>query len=132
MMGKDNVTFIYNIFLEHIRIIDPHKLITDVVMFDVASNAQLAGELLKIYFPNISVMRGVEHTVSLFFNDVSKIPVVNQIITAHKEIYNLFGSGIYHKPHFVFKSKSYESHNRNIRLFSENDTRMAGYFIGMP
>ena len=76
-------------------------------------------------------MRGVEHTVSLFFNDVSKIPVVNQIITAHKSIYKLFGSGIYHKPHSIFKSKSYEFHNRNIVLFSGNDTRMAGYFIGM-
>ena len=76
-------------------------------------------------------MRGVEHTVSLFFNDVSKIPVVNKIITDHKAIYNLFGSGIYNEPHPIFKSKSYEFHNRNIGLFSGNDTRMAGYFIGM-
>ena len=36
-------------------------------------------------------MCGVEHTVSLFFNDVSKIPVVNQMITDYKAIYNLFG-----------------------------------------
>ena len=76
-------------------------------------------------------MRVVEHTVSLFFNDVSKIPVVNQMLTAHKAIYNLFSSVIYHKPHSVLKSKSYEFHNRNIGLFSGNDTRMAGYFIGM-
>ena len=76
-------------------------------------------------------MSEVEHTVSLFLNDVSKIPVVNQMITSHKEIYNFFGSGIYHKPNSIFKSKSYEFHNRNIGLFSGNDTRMAGYFIGM-
>ena len=76
-------------------------------MFDGASNVQLAGKLLKTHYPNISVMCGVENTVSLFFNDVSKIPVVNQTITAHKAIYNLFGSGIYHKPHSMFKSKSY-------------------------
>ena len=100
-------------------------------MFDGASNIQLAGELLKIHYPNITDMSGVEHTVSLFFNDVTKIPVVNQMFTAHKAIYNLFGSGIYHKPHSIFKSKSYEFHNRNIGLFSGNDTRMAGYFIGM-
>ena len=99
-------------------------------MFDGASNVQLAGELLKIHYPKITVMRGVEHTVSLFFNDVSKIPVVNQMITAHKAIYNLFGSGIYHKPHSIFKSKSYEFQNRNIGFFSGNNTRMAGYFIG--
>ena len=76
-------------------------------------------------------MHGVEHNVSLFFNYVSNISVVNQIITSHKAIYNLFGSGIYHKPHSIFKSKSYEFHNRNIGLFSGNYTRMAGYFIDM-
>ena len=76
-------------------------------------------------------MREVEHTVSLFLNDVSKIPVVNQMIRSLKAIYNLFGSGIYHKSHSIFKSKSYDFHNRNIGLFSGNDTRMAGYFIGM-
>ena len=53
------------------------------------------------------------------------------MITAHKEIYNLFGYGIYHKPHYIFKSKSYAFHNRNIGLFSGNDTRVAGYFIGI-
>ena len=76
-------------------------------MFDGTSNVQLDGEMLKINYPNISVMSGVEQTVSLFFNDVSKIPVVNQMITAHKAIYKLFGSGIYHKPHSIFKSKLY-------------------------
>ena len=74
-------------------------------MFDEASNVQLAGELLKIHYPNISVMRGVEHTISLFFNDVSIIPFINHTITSHKAIYNLFGSGIYQKPHYIFKSK---------------------------
>ena len=40
--GKKNGTFICNIFLEHIKIIDPQKSTTDVVMFDGASNVQLA------------------------------------------------------------------------------------------
>ena len=53
------------------------------------------------------------------------------MITAQYAMYKLFGSGIYHKPHYIFKSKSYDFHNRNIGLFSDNDTRMAGYFIGM-
>ena len=95
------------------------------------SNVQLAGELFQIRYTKITVMREVEHTVSLFFNDVSKIPFVYQMSSAHKAIYNLFGPGIYHKPHFIFKSKIYYFHNRNIRLFSGNDTRMGGYFIGM-
>ena len=44
-------SFICNRFLEHIRKIGPHKSITDVVMFDVASNVQLSSELLKIHYP---------------------------------------------------------------------------------
>ena len=76
------------------RKIDPHESIIDIFMFDGVSNAQLAGEMLKIHYPNISVMRGVEHTAYSFFNDVSKIPVVNQIITAHRSIYNVLGCGI--------------------------------------
>ena len=76
-------------------------------------------------------MRGIEHTVSLFFNYVSKIPIVNQTISSHNMIYNIFGSGIYHKPHSIFKSKHQEFHNRNIGLFSGNESKMAGYFMGM-
>ena len=128
---EKNEICICNRFIENIKIIDPHKSITDVFMFDGVSNFQLAGELLKIHYPKITVMCGVEHTVYLFFNDFSKIPVLNQMITAHKEIYNLFGSEIYHKHHSIFKSKSYEFHSRNIGLFSGNDTKMDCYFIVM-
>ena len=100
-------------------------------MFDGDSNVQLGGKLLKLHYPKLTVMRGIEHTVSLFFNDISKIPILNQIISAHKMIYNIFGSGIYHKPHSIFKSKSQDFHKRNIGLFSGNETRMAGYFVGI-
>ena len=112
--GIKNGIFICNRFIEHIKIIDPHKSSTDVVMFDGASNVQLAGELSKIHYPKITVMHGFEHTVSLFLNDVYKIPFVNQRITAHKEIHNLFGSSIYHKTSYIFKSKSYEFRDSNI------------------
>ena len=84
---------------------------------------KLGGELLKSHYSKISIMRGVEHTVSLFFNYISKIPLVNQIITVHKEIYNLFGSDIYHKLRSIFKPKSYEFHNSNICLFIGSDTK---------
>ena len=59
-----------------------------------------------LHYPKLTVMRGVEHTMSLFFNDVSKIPIVNQMIYAHNMIYNIFGFGIYHNPNSIFKSKS--------------------------
>ena len=72
-------------------------------MFDGASNVKLGVRLLKLYYLKLTVIRGVEHTVSLFFNDVSKIPILHQNISAHRVIYNIFGSGIYHKPHSMFK-----------------------------
>ena len=128
---KRDGSFICTKFLEHIKKFDTHKSITYVDVFDGASNVQCDGEIFKIHYPKVSVMRGVEHTVLLFFNDVSKIPVVNKIIIDHKEIYKLFGSGVYHKPHSILKSKSYEFQKRNIGLFRGNDNRMAGYFIGM-
>ena len=86
--------------------IDSGKILSDIFMFDVASNVQLVGILLKVNYLNLTLIRGVEHTVSLLFNDVSKIPIVNQMISSHKMIYNIFVSGIYHKPHSIFKSKS--------------------------
>ena len=94
-------------------------------MFDGSSNMQLAGILLKVHYPKLTVMHGVEHTVSLFFNYVPKIPIINQIISVHKMIYNFFGSGMYHKPRSILKYKSQEFHNRNIGVFSGNETRMA-------
>ena len=65
--GINNLTFICNRFLDHFKKIDPHKSIIDVIMFYGDSNVQLAVELLKICYPKITVIRGVEHTVSLFF-----------------------------------------------------------------
>ena len=73
-------------------------------MFDEDSNVQLGGYLLKIYDPKLNIICGVEHTVSILFNYVSKIPIVKQMIRYHKAIYKIFGSGIYPNPHSIFKS----------------------------
>ena len=72
-------------------------------MFVGALNVHLGGELMKSYSPKLTVIRKVDHTVYSFFNDITKVPMLNNIITAHKSIYNLFGSVIYHKPHYIFK-----------------------------
>ena len=98
-------------------------------MFDRAPNVQLGGKFVKWHDPKLTVMCGVEHTVLLFFNDVSKIPIVNQMISDHKMIYNIFGYGSYHKHHSIFKCKSQEFHNINIGLFSGNETKIAAYFM---
>ena len=49
-----------------------------------ASNIQLGGDLLKIYYPKLTIMRGFERTVSLFFNDIAKFSIVNQMVKYHK------------------------------------------------
>ena len=62
------------------------KTLSDIVIFDGALNVQLAGRLLKVCYSKLIVICGVEHTVLLFSNEVSKIPIVNQIISAHKMV----------------------------------------------
>ena len=98
----------------------PAKNLSNIVMFYGAPNVKLVVRLLKVHYPKLIFMHGVEHTVPLFFNDVSKISIVNQMIYTHNMIYNIFGSGIYHKHHFISKYKYQEFHNRNIGLFSGN------------
>ena len=63
-------------------------------MIGGVSNVHIGAELLKTRFTINAVLGGVKHTVSLFFNYVSKFQVLNQIIKAHKAIYNLFDSEI--------------------------------------
>ena len=123
--------FICTQFLNHTKEIGPAKQLSDIVLFDGAFNVQLAGRLFKVHYPNFTVMRGVEHTVSLFFNDVSKISIVHKIISSQNMMYNILGSSIYHKPHYIFKSKYQEFHNKDIGIFSIDYTRMAGYCMGM-
>ena len=106
--NKKYGTFICNLFLNHILKIDASKNLTDIVMFDGYLNVQLEGRLFKVQHPKFKVMHCVEHTALLFFNYVSKIPIVNLMISSHKIIYNIFGSGKYYKPHSIFKSKSKE------------------------
>ena len=61
--NKKDAEFICNSFLNNMREIDPGKNLTYVIMFDGASNVQLGGKLLKVHYPKLTVMRGVEHTV---------------------------------------------------------------------
>ena len=57
------------------------KKLTKLKTFsDVSSKVQLVGRVLKFHYPKFTVLSAVEHTVSLFFNDVSKILILHQII----------------------------------------------------
>ena len=58
--GRENDgTFICNRFIEHRRTNDPYKSIIDFVMFDGASNAQLAVKLLKTHIQRFQLCVGL-------------------------------------------------------------------------
>jgi hypothetical protein len=44
--------------------------IVDLIIFDDASNVQLAGKIIAQHHPRITVCHGAEHVVALFFSDV--------------------------------------------------------------
>ena len=46
--------------------IDPAKKIPYIVMFDGAFTVQLAGRPLKVHYPKLKVVCGVEHIVIIF------------------------------------------------------------------
>ena len=72
-------TFIINLFFVQIKTINPNKVITYVIVFDGDSNVQLGSGKIKIHYPMLIAMCGVERNVSLFFNNISKILIFNKI-----------------------------------------------------
>ena len=63
--------------------------------------------------------------------DLNKLYLFFQICFQNPSCKIVFGSGINHQPHSIFKSKPIEFHSKNIGLFSGNDTTMDGNFIWM-
>ena len=86
--GKD----IAERFCPHIEQLDPKHEDTDLVCFDGASNVQSGGKVLLVYFPRITSLHGVEHRVSLFFQDLSKLALVQNLIVKYHRVYVMFGS----------------------------------------
>lgn len=77
-------------------------------------------------------MHGAEHVISLFFNDVFKLPAFKTMNTIVKSAYRIFGSGAMHSPYAIFQKHS-RRHNqgKNIGLMRSAETRMAGCCIAM-
>lgn len=73
---KKDGTFISNIIFPLLEKFDKMKSLTDIVFFDGGSNFQLAGRILQAKYPRITVVHGLEHVLSLVFEDIAKIPVV--------------------------------------------------------
>ena len=87
----------------------PENKFPDIVTFNGASNVRLGGKLLKVHYPKFTVMRGFEHMVPLFFNDVFKIPIADQMIPSKEFIYIFFV--------LVYITSRIPFLNRNIKSF---------------
>ena len=74
--GKKDATYISEMFEAEVEKYDTTKLYTDLFFFDGASNVQKAGEILTKKFPRAFCCHGGEHVLSLFFEDVGKLPAV--------------------------------------------------------
>ena len=92
---------------------DLAKQLSDILMFGGSSNVQLGSKLLKFHYPIFTVMRGVEHIVSLFSRMFIKYIFLRQINSTKKVIYNIFGYGIFRQPNSIFKSIPQDFHNKN-------------------
>jgi hypothetical protein len=128
--GKKDATYIARLFEPHLKTLDPTKKVVDLLYFDGASNVQKAGQILCAKYPRVTCLHGAEHVVSLFFDDISKLPAIKSLINFYKKVYGLFGSGAHHAPHAILMNHS-RLHNKgkSIGLIRAADTRMAGYII---
>ena len=73
---KKDGTFISSLFLPLLERLDRLKERTDIAFFDGGSNFQLAGRIMQAVYPRITVVHGLEHVLSLVFEDIAKIEVV--------------------------------------------------------
>ena len=73
---KKDGAFISSLFIPVMEALDVLRDKADLVLFDGGSNFQLAGRIIQARFPRITVVHGLEHILSLVFEDISKISVV--------------------------------------------------------
>jgi hypothetical protein len=130
--GRKDATYIASIFNDHIKELDPQGVYLNAIIFDGASNVQKAGQVIQAKYPQVSVLHGIEHCISLFFSDVTKLPVVNAIIENYRCVYRVFGSGSMHSPYAMFRKQAQTFNGgKKIGLLRAADTRMAGYFYAL-
>ncbi|KAL3769143.1 hypothetical protein ACHAWU_001211 [Discostella pseudostelligera] len=130
--GKKDAPYIADLFEAKVNELDPTKRLTDIFLFDGASNVQKAGRLLAIKFPHAYCFHGGEHVVSLFFASIAKLTPIKALILKTCRLYNVFGSGAQHAVYAQFMAKSAVSNNgRQVGLIRGAGTRMALWFYAM-
>jgi len=131
--GKKDATYISQQIIPYIQELEQHEQnLVDLVIFDGASNVQLAGTVLAVLYPRLTVLHGAEHVISLFFGDVFKQPEMILFIKISQLAYKYFGSGAMHAPYSYFQKYSRQHNNgRKIGLIWASDTRMGGHVIAL-
>ena len=104
--GKKDARYIASIFEANIEELDPKGVHLNAVLFDGASNVQKAGRVIEAKYPQVSVLHGIEHCISLFFSDVSRLPWSQFVIINYRRVYRVFGSGSMHAPYAIFRKQA--------------------------
>jgi hypothetical protein len=73
-----------------------------------------------------------EHVLSLFFQDLFKLPILSVLSKIVRKAYVLFGSGAMHVPYALFQKHSQANNDgENIGMFQSAGTRMGGKVIAL-
>ena len=94
--GKNDASYVANLFEEKVLEYNPLKICTIVFYFDGTLNVQKAGEVLMARFPHTFCFHGGEHgVVSLFFSSSVKIkpikvcPILATFYYTHNQLTHL-------------------------------------------
>ena len=134
--GVKNGEYIAQLFIDNILpSLDPHRQgVVDAIFFDGASNVQLAGEMIKVQYPRMTVLKGAEHVMNLFFMDcATKIPFIAALVRMYcKSLYPFMGSGGRHKVYSIFMEHSRSWNGGHAIGFTKAcGLRFAGFFIAL-
>ena len=127
--GEKSAGYIAELFLPHMRRIDPRGKYFDLVTFDGGSNFQKAARILAEHFPKVEVIHGAEHVLGLYFKDMMEHSLMDKLVRVYSKIYGVFG-GSHHSVHATFKRNSKLHNNDNyVGLCRPSATRMGRYII---
>ncbi len=144
--GKNDATYIAEMFQEKVNELDPKGRHTDVFFFDGAANVKKVGQILHQTFPRAYCFHWGEHVLSLFFSDLSKQKQIqvrqSQLFLCHMltsfqslvlkacRLYNVFGSDANHGIHAQFMIQASAINNgKGIGLFRGAKTRFVTWFL---
>ena len=94
---------------------EKHTGVADLCALDGAGNVQLAGRILKVAYPRMTLIHGVDHAIALLFKDVyTGIEEFVNLSKLTRKIRNVFGS-TRHMTTAMFRLQC-KKHNKGIMI----------------